>query len=335
MTKKEIIDLFDSFNQMNVLIIGDVMIDAYFNGKVDRISPEAPVPVVHVRKSEKRLGGAANVAQNIKSLGARPILCSVIGEDSSGSDLINILAQEELTNEGILRSKERITTVKTRVMSGAQQMLRVDQEEIKSLTYDEQVHFENKIKKIIESENIDVILFEDYDKGLINSDLIKAVVNLAHVNDIPVAVDPKKNNFLDYQNVDLFKPNLKELSEGLNFELTNKSLAEIIEANLQLTSFLKHKISLITLSELGVFIGDENGAEILPAHIRKIADVSGAGDTVISVASLCLANKVSNFWLASISNLAGGLVCEKIGVVPIDKKTLLEECISLSEKENE
>jgi len=165
--------------------------------------------------------------------------------------------------------------------------------------------------------------------------LIKAVVNLAHVNDIPVAVDPKKNNFLDYQNVDLFKPNLKELSEGLNFELTNKSLAEIIEANLQLTSFLKHKISLITLSELGVFIGDENGAEILPAHIRKIADVSGAGDTVISVASLCLANKVSNFWLASISNLAGGLVCEKIGVVPIDKKTLLEECISLSEKENE
>lgn len=331
MTRQEISNLFDSFNEMTVLIIGDVMIDAYYLGKVDRISPEAPVPVVHVHKREKRLGGAANVAQNIKALGAKPILCSVIGEDESGSDFINILAQQGLPNEGILRSNERITTVKTRIMSGSQQMIRVDQEEIKPLSNEEQVHFENKIKKIIESEKIDVILFEDYDKGLINPNLIKAIVNLAHINDIPVSVDPKKNNFLSYQNVDLFKPNLKELSEGLNFDFHTKTLQEFIEANIQLTSFLKHKTSLITLSELGVFVSDESGAEILPAHIRNIADVSGAGDTVISVASLCLAKNVSNYWLAKISNLAGGLVCEKIGVVPIDKQTLMNECMALCE----
>ena len=219
MTKKEITSLFESFNQMTVLVVGDVMIDAYYSGNANRISPEAPVPVVHVTNSEKRLGGAANVAQNLKALGATPILCSVIGNDFSGSDFLNILKEENLPIEGILKSSERITTVKTRIISGSQQMLRVDEEEVKSLSNEDKIQFENKIKKIIESRKINVLLFEDYDKGLIDSDLIKTVVAIARRNNIPVAVDPKKNNFLNYHNVDLFKPNLKELSEGLNLVL--------------------------------------------------------------------------------------------------------------------
>jgi len=331
MTKKEITSLFESFNRMTVLVVGDVMIDAYYSGNANRISPEAPVPVVHVTNSEKRLGGAANVAQNLKALGATPILCSVIGNDFSGSEFLNILKEENLPIEGILKSSERITTVKTRIISGSQQMLRIDEEEVKSLSNEDKIQFENKIKKIIESRKIDVLLFEDYDKGLIDSDLIKTVVSIARQNKIPVAVDPKKNNFLNYHNVDLFKPNLKELSEGLNLVLKTKSFNDLNEANLKLSNILRHKISLITLSELGVFVGDENGAEILPAHIRKIADVSGAGDTVISVASLCLAKKVPNHWMAKFANLAGGLVCEKLGVVPIDKQTLMNECLTLPE----
>ncbi|MBD81095.1 MAG: D-glycero-beta-D-manno-heptose-7-phosphate kinase [Crocinitomicaceae bacterium] len=335
MTRNDITRLFESFDHMRVLVIGDVMIDSYFRGKVDRISPEAPVPVVHVNRSEKRLGGAANVARNIKALGATPILCSVIGNDLSGSRFFDILEKEALPADGILTSKERITTVKTRIMSGSQQMIRVDEEEIKPLSNEEKVHFENKIKELIDRYDIDVIMFEDYDKGLIDASLIKAVVSYAHINDIPVAVDPKKNNFLDYHFVDLFKPNLKELAEGLNIDLPTRSVEELIQANLKLTEHLNHKISLITMSELGVFVGDENGAEILPAHIRRIADVSGAGDTVISVASLCLAKKIPGVWIAKMSNLAGGLVCEKVGVVPVDKQTLLKECISLCDGEHE
>lgn len=329
MNKQQVKNLFNSFNSLNVLVIGDVMIDAYYQGKVDRISPEAPVPVVRVTKSEKRLGGAANVARNLKSLGATPFLCSVIGNDLYGSDFLEILKQESMPSDGIIKSSERTTTVKTRVISGSQHMLRIDEEKISSLSNQELVNFENHIKKLVESKKIDVIIFEDYDKGIITPSLIEAIVNYAHINDIPVAVDPKKDNFLDYKNVDLFKPNLKELVEGLKIEVTSKSTEELKLANALLHKTLNHKKSLITLSEKGVFIGSKNQGEIIPAHFRNITDVSGAGDTVISVASLCLANKVESHWLAQFSNLAGGLVCEEVGVVPIDKQKLLDECLAL------
>ncbi|MGB0403866.1 MAG: bifunctional heptose 7-phosphate kinase/heptose 1-phosphate adenyltransferase [Salibacteraceae bacterium] len=329
MNKQQVKDLFNSFNNLKVLVIGDVMIDAYYQGKVDRISPEAPVPVVRVTKSEKRLGGAANVARNLKSLGATPFLCSVIGEDLSGNEFLDILDQESMPSTGIIRSAERTTTVKTRVISGSQHMLRIDEEKISSLSNQELVDFENHIKNLIESEKIDVIIFEDYDKGIITASLIKAVVNYAHINDIPVAVDPKKDNFLNYKNVDLFKPNLKELVEGLKIEITTKSTQELNKANALLHEVLNHKNSLITLSEKGVFIGSKSQGEIIPAHFRNITDVSGAGDTVISVASLCLANNIESHWLAQFSNLAGGLVCEEVGVIPVNKQKLLDECLAL------
>lgn len=321
--------LFDSFNNKNVLIIGDVMIDSYIWGKVERISPEAPVPIINVKKREDRLGGAANVALNVKSLGANAILCSVIGNDKNADLFLDLLEQDNLSAEGILKSETRITTKKTRVIGHHQQLFRVDEELDTNIDDITSEKLFKKINKVISSKKIDVIIFEDYDKGVITEGLIQSVISKAKDLSIPVVVDPKKRNFLLYLGVDLFKPNLKELKEGLKLEFDASNSEDLINAALKLRSLIKAKSIMITLSEQGVLICDDNGNKIIPAHVRNISDVSGAGDTVISVAALALSSKVSLNFAAELANLAGGLVCEKVGVVPIDKTELLNEAILL------
>lgn len=329
MTASEIKNAFESFNNFNVIVIGDVMIDSYMWGKVDRISPEAPVPIIAVHKKENRLGGAANVALNVQSLGANPIIHAMIGDDDKTDVYLGLMKKQGLSTEGILTGKNRPTTVKTRILSGGNQMLRVDEEVVKSIDKEEENWMLNSIQRSIGNNKIDVIIFEDYDKGLISKSLIEAVVLLAKSKNIPIAVDPKKNNFSDYSGVDLFKPNLKELKEGLKVDLDAKNIEILKEVVGKLKTSQQLGRVLVTLSELGVYIKSDNTDEIVPAHIRDINDVSGAGDTVISVAALCLAAGLSSLELASISNLAGGIVCEKIGVVPIDKAQLFKETISL------
>ncbi len=326
--KNEIVNLFKNFNKLNVLIIGDVMIDSYYYGDVNRISPEAPVPIVSVNRKDSRLGGAANVALNIKALGATPILCSVIGSDSAADKFNALLKSEKLSAKGIVESKERITTVKTRVIGNKHQVIRVDSENDTPLSKQENTKLVKAITSLINTEKIDVVIFQDYDKGVITKGLIEEVVTLCNGNKIPTAIDPKKRNFNHYQNVSLFKPNLKELKEGLNIEINPSKSKEVETAINTLNSTQHNKINFITLSEHGVFIKDENGKKQIPAHIRSIADVSGAGDTVISVASLCLALNQPITMIAEIANLAGGLVCESVGVVPIDKDQLLSEAIA-------
>ena len=327
MNKKQIQSLFESFNRLNVLIIGDVMVDTYVWENVNRISPEAPVPIVAVTKKESRLGGAANVALNIKAMEATPILCSVIGDDENGKAFLNLLRQQDLTAKGILISKERTTTCKTRIIGNKHQMLRVDEEVIDNTSVKITNQLFASVSKIITSQKIDAIIFEDYDKGVITPSLIQKVVELANKLGIPTTVDPKKNNFLSYKNVTLFKPNLRELKEGLHIEIPHINKAELRKAVDILNKKISAKQVLITLSEKGVFVSEAKKYFHLPAHIRSIADVSGAGDTVISVATLCLAMKTSAEFLAAVSNLAGGLVCEKVGVVSIDKKQLLHEAV--------
>ena len=326
--KNEIVNIFKNFNKLNVLIIGDVMIDSYFYGKVNRISPEAPVPIVSVDRKDNRLGGAANVALNIKALGATPILCSVIGNDVAAKKFNELLKNEKLSNKGILKSKERITTVKTRVIGNKHQVIRVDSEDDSPLSNKENEELITSINSLINTEKIDIVIFQDYDKGVITEELIKKVVTLCNTKKIPTAVDPKKRNFDSYKDVSLFKPNLKELAEGLNININPSKSKEVENAINTLNKTKNNKINFITLSEHGVFIKDENGKKQLPAHIRSIADVSGAGDTVISVASLCLALNQPITMIAEISNLAGGLVCESVGVVPVDKDHLLSEAIA-------
>jgi rfaE bifunctional protein kinase chain/domain len=316
-------EIFDTFNKLKVLVIGDVMIDSYLWGKVERISPEAPVPILNVQKRDIRLGGAANVALNIQGLGALPILCSVIGKDADGTNLLKLMEENKLSSDGIILSEERITTIKHRILSGSHHLLRVDQETDKEITDNEKKKLLEKITLLL--KDIDVVIFEDYDKGVLNEEVIAVVIAKAKALNIPTIVDPKKRNFLHYKGASLFKPNKKELKEGLKIDSDLNDIKEVEKSVQQLKEQLKLEAVLITLSENGVFIQNEKEKIHLPAHIRKISDVSGAGDTVVSTAALCLALGLSAKVLAGLSNLAGGLVCEQVGVVPIEKSKLLEE----------
>lgn len=317
--------IFEKFNSLNVLIIGDVMMDSYIWGKVDRISPEAPVPVVRITKKENRLGGAANVALNVQSLGANPLICAVIGDDSEGDELLGLLKMQNLSDQGILRIKGRATTVKTRIIAHNQQIVRVDAETDRNISASNTLLVLEKIRQIISEKNIDAIIFEDYDKGLITGELISNTVSLAIQKGIITVVDPKKRNFHEYKGVNLFKPNLKELKEGLKTDIDPANMDQVGMAVNKLKKQLGAKALMLTLSERGVYISSEKGQRLIPAHKRDIADVSGAGDTVIATAALCLAAGLDEFQTAEIANLAGGLVCEHVGVVPIDKARLLEE----------
>ncbi|MCA6435005.1 MAG: bifunctional heptose 7-phosphate kinase/heptose 1-phosphate adenyltransferase [Bacteroidota bacterium] len=327
--KEHVRELFKSFNNLNVLIIGDVMIDSYLWGKVNRISPEAPVPIVTVAKKERRLGGAANVALNIQALGGNPILCSAIGVDNEGQNFLDLLKQQKLSQKGILKCRDRITTVKTRVIGNNHQLVRIDEEVEEEITNAETQQLLTLISYIINHDKIDVIIFEDYNKGLITTKIINKVVELAKSKFIPTCVDPKKRNFNAYKGVSLFKPNLKELSEGLKTDLSLEEIKDIQRAVSSFRVKQKAETILVTLAERGVIINSRKQKEHVKAHIRSIADVSGAGDTVISVAALCRALECNDYFTAALSNLAGGLVCEEVGVAPIDKSKLLNEALNL------
>ena len=317
--------IFEQFTQKRILVLGDVMIDAYLRGKVTRISPEAPVPIIELKKSEDRLGGAANVALNLLALGAQPILCAIIGNDDGGKSFLNLLENRNLSQEGIIQDDARKTTIKTRVIGDNQHLLRIDEEEIGAISESQENSIISKVKTLIES-GLDAIILEDYNKGLLTPRVITTVIEMANNSEVIITVDPKRDNFFEYKNVTLFKPNLKELKEGLNcefdFELGKEKFEEAIDL---LEEKLNNKMTFVTLSEHGVFIKDSDSKSYIPAHLRKIADVSGAGDTVISVATLCLAIGLDPKMVAAIANLSGGLVCEFSGVVPIDKDLLLKE----------
>ncbi|NJO00804.1 MAG: D-glycero-beta-D-manno-heptose-7-phosphate kinase [Bacteroidia bacterium] len=318
-------EIFATFNHQRVLIIGDVMIDSYLWGEVNRISPEAPVPVVQVKKREKRLGGAANVAVNIQALGAEPILCSLIGTDPDAHNFLELLADLKLNAAGILRSPDRVTTIKHRILSGHQHMLRVDSETNTPINPPERQQLFQKIESML--PDCDVIIFEDYDKGVIDEVLIQQVINLARLRGIPTVVDPKKRNFLSYYGATLFKPNLKELKEGLQSDFDGQNPDELSRAVRRLKERLQLQQVLVTLSERGVYLDSDETQCWIPAHLRSIADVSGAGDTVVSVAALGTALHLPPKLTAALANLAGGLVCEYVGVVSIEKSKLLKEAI--------
>ena len=322
-------DLFDKFNGLRILVIGDVMLDAYVMGKVNRISPEAPVPIVSLENEDARIGGAGNVALNLLALGAKPIICAVIGEDSSGDKLLNLFEKNGISTDGLVKSIVRKTTVKTRVISNKQQLLRIDSESTFPLLESEEIKLNNTIQNII-NQGIEGIIFEDYNKGVLTDSVIQNTIKIAKEKDIPTAVDPKKENFLSYKGVSLFKPNLKELKEGLNLNFDFNSNKDLFEKGIEvLEEKIHNEISFVTLSEHGVFIKNQTEKYYVPAHMRSISDVSGAGDTVIAVATLCLISGASTKQIAEISNLAGGLVCEKSGVVSISKNDLLKEVSEL------
>lgn len=319
-------EILAAFKTKRILVIGDVMIDAYMLGKVHRVSPEAPVPIVSLESQEQRLGGAANVALNLQSLGATPILCAIVGADKDGRMLKQLLEEQNMLSTGIVASENRVTTVKTRVIGNQQQLLRIDAEDTHPLNEQEEQLFLASVEKAIQTEKIDAIIFEDYNKGLLTPTIIGGIIALAKKHEIPTTVDPKKDNFLAYKGVTLFKPNLKELKEGVGIDCSFQKRDLFDQAIDLLEQNLGNEITFVTLSEFGVYIKNQERKFHTPAHVRNIADVSGAGDTVISVATLCLTAELSIESIAELSNLAGGLVCEKSGVVSIEPDQLIQEC---------
>lgn len=316
--------LFESLNHLNVLIVGDVMIDRYLIGGVNRISPEAPVPVVHLHKTDNRLGGAANVALNIRALGATPYLCSVIGSDDDAGIFHQLLDQNHIPSLGILQSESRITTVKTRVVAGSQQLLRIDNEVTDDLSKSEESRFLHKLKHILDTTRIHVILLQDYNKGVLTKSVIHKIMQEAIRRNIPTTVDPKQHNFFEYKQATLFKPNLKEVRDALMIKVLPEKESLILASD-QIRQKIDNQITMITLSEKGLFVDDHLNPIIVGTHARSIADVSGAGDTVISIASLGLALGLDLNTIAILANLAGGQVCEQSGVVPVNKAILKKE----------
>ncbi len=326
-TASQLKKLFSQLKQLKVFVVGDAMLDNYWIGHIDRISPEAPVPVVSVTQKDSRPGGAANVALNCNALGAEVYLFSVIGQDQTGKNLITQLNEHQINTEYIISSKERITTSKTRILAKNQQIVRIDEEITTELSIKDEHHFIDTCLKAIQIEKPDILIFEDYNKGVLKKNVIeKIITHCKHVG-VFTAVDPKQTNFLSYQGVDLFKPNLKEVKEALGKVIPDVKVSALKEIHTQLKNALHHNITFITLSEAGVFFQENKNSKLLPAHVRRISDVSGAGDTVIAVATLFYVLTKDMEMSAEMANLAGGLVCEEVGVIPINKAKLLQEAL--------
>jgi len=319
-------ELFKTFSTIKIGVIGDMMLDTYWWGNVERISPEAPVPVVTVNRKEYRIGGAGNVALNLASLGTPVSVFSVIGDDDDGQILTGLLNENKIGTGYLLKSVSRITTNKMRVISRNQQMMRLDSETLQPLDNEQEQRLIVQLEKFIKEQTPAAIIFEDYNKGVLTEKVIHTLIDMCRKNSVITSVDPKRKHFFEYRGVDIFKPNLKEAREALNLLIDEVNENALVQIHQRLLNELNHRISFITLSEKGVFYEDGKESRMVPSHIRNVADVSGAGDTVIAVATLIYALTRNTRMMAEIANLAGGLVCESVGTVAIDKAKLLREC---------
>ena len=316
--------ILGKFSELKVLVVGDLMIDQYLMGTVARVSPEAPVPIVEWQRQENRLGGAANVASNLAALGAAVSLCGVVGKDEESELFFELLAANKLDASLVLQVDDRPTTIKSRIIANEQHLLRIDKEKSKSINERQGQILLDRIARYLLTHAVDTIVIQDYNKGVLTPLVIKGIIDAGHHHEIPIAVDPKFNNFWEYRAVQLFKPNFKEIKDVLPFAVseTKASLAEA-------TQFIQNKLNcellMVTLSDKGLLTRTENETSIHPTDIRQVADVCGAGDAVIAIAALSLAIGLSCEDMAVLANLAGGQIVERVGVVTIDRQQLAEE----------
>lgn len=318
-------ELIEGFKKRRIAVIGDVMVDNYVWGTVSRISPEAPVPVVEVEKETVRLGGAANVANNIKSLGGEPLLIGVVGDDTNGTLLTKLLMEQGCPATGIVRDPSRPTTIKTRVIAHSQHVVRIDNEhkgEI-SLSVEEQIF--SVLRSNIDS--LDGIILEDYNKGVIVKSLIHRIIESANDHGKVITADPKFQNFFEYKDVSVFKPNRKEVEEALGMKIESEE--DVRNAIGVLKERLRAKNILLTRGEQGMSLMDAEGLlQHLPTRALHVADVSGAGDTVIATLTMALTTGASIHESAVLANFAGGVVCGEVGIVPIIPGALYSAILS-------
>jgi D-glycero-beta-D-manno-heptose-7-phosphate kinase len=322
-TKSRLQKLFDNFSEMKIAVVGDLMLDRYMWGAVQRISPEAPVPVVEVTSETVKLGGSANVANNILALGATVFPIGVVGEDIYARELLGLFALAGIGTSGIVSDKDRPTTIKTRIIAHDQHVVRADVESKCDLSPE----IEDKILHFI-TENISDfhgIILEDYNKGVLTQRLITEIIAICRKHDVFVAVDPKFNHFFDFKEVDLFKPNRRETEQALGIKITSDE--DLESAAHELFNRLNCRHVLITRGDQGMTLFANNGTQKLqvPTRAKKIHDVSGAGDTVISTFVVATLAGADNAEATTLASYAAGIVCGEVGVVPIDRQQLWDE----------
>lgn len=320
-SQRRFLELINRFKKARVLVVGDFILDQFIWGKVDRISPEAPVPVVHVQKESYMPGGSLNVANNIHVLEGTVFPCGVVGRDREGRMLKKVIRREGIDTGGIVYDAHRPTSVKTRVIAHSQQVVRFDRE--KSETFSEEVR--KGIIRFVRSKiaQSDVIILEDYGKGVIEENLISEILGLAKKYKKPVLVDPKEKNFPLYYGATLITPNRKEAYGGYEFPRKGGKQPDLREVGEGLLSQLDLDAVLITLGEDGMALFEKNGDETrVPTTAREVFDVSGAGDTVIAVLALALASGAAMKEAAVIANLAAGIVVGKLGTATVHPEEL-------------
>lgn len=315
-------EVFDSFREKKVLIIGDVMIDSYVFGAKKELD-NIPSPILEVNRKEKRLGGAANVALNIQALGATPILCSVVGDDRNGQIFESLLDQQGLPNKGIIRSQSRITTNKLRVLSGSNQLIRIDSEDTHPLIELDKKALFNHILDLI--KECDVIIFEDYDKGTIYSEIISETIRIAKESSIPIVVDPRQQNFESYKGVNLFKPGVQEIEDKLGYSIDKKDVSSVKKAFEELNDFIGADSYLLSMDNGEVFYLSEDYFLALPAINSGIPDMSGVGNALISVGGFGVVEGLEEEVIAALASVTVGIISQYTGVKPIDRDKLLKE----------
>jgi len=315
--------VLENFSKVKVLVFGDLMLDRYWWGSVNRISPEAPVPVVRVDKTTLIAGGAANVAANVAGLGAEPFLVGVVGDDEEAAAFPQILAESNISAEYLVTIKNRPTTVKTRVVAHSQQIVRIDQETIANLTAEEEIPVWQKIESLLDL--VGIIIVSDYGKGVLTENLLERLITAAKNKNIKILIDPKGKNYLKYKGATLLTPNKKEAAEACKLEENGRNLVEL--AGEQLISEIETRAILITRGEEGMTLF-EKGRE--PLHLKALArdvfDVTGAGDTVIATCAVALGAGASLAKAAELANISAGLVVEQIGTTAV-KYADLEEAV--------
>ncbi len=317
------------FNGIHVLVIGDIMLDRYLTGSISRISPEAPVPILEDIRYEDRLGGAANVALNLKHLGAEPHLIGVIGVDQNSKSLLQALTTEGISHKFIERDPERKTTIKTRVLADNHHILRVDNEDVHNISPQVMQSLTTSVQHLIYNQKIDIVVFQDYNKGVLTSEFIKTTTTFLREQGVPFSVDPKVKNFWKYKGAAIFKPNLKEILEATHSRIRNYE-EDLSALTAKLRSTLQIEQVYVTLGEDGLFYQSATSVGLYPTVLRNVADVCGAGDAVLSIMSLAFVRGFSCDEICRLSNVVGGQVCEKPGVVPINLTELRKELTSLA-----
>ncbi len=311
-------ELIDAMKGRRIAVVGDVMLDRYFIGNVSRISPEAPVPVIDVENETFHLGGAANVANNLYSLGVEPILCGIIGDDNSGKLFLDIAKENGLNTAALLSDPARVTTVKTRIIGNNQHIARLDREQRSAISDD---RAQSIAALLAQQEDLDAVIFEDYNKGLITPSLINAVLAFAQARNIKVFVDPKFENFFAFRHSTVFKPNRKEAQEALGYEL--KTEDAVRRGGTDILTRLQCDNVLLTLGAHGMMLFEKDGTiSHVPTYARHVSDVSGAGDTAIAILSAALVAGANIREAATLANLAAGIVCGEPGVVSIQADKL-------------